>query len=370
VAEETGFQPDWTTPPAETIRRALIRRGWSFADLAIAMNVEEETASALIEGDTEIDEKNARGLAKAFNTSASFWTERQKQYHNDTGRLKQANIEKSWLRELPLRDMLRFGWVKPYHNDSQKISAALEFFGVSNVSEWKTRYRTDLAAAAFRTSLTFTANPVATTAWLRWANLQASKIRCNPWNAVLFRAALQKIRALTRRKQPEQFLSQLVQLCAECGVALVIARAPEGCRASGATRFILPSKAMIVMSFRYRSDDHFWFTFFHEAGHLLLHGEKALFLEDGSDVTAEEEREANEFASAQLIPPVSREELERLGGSIKNILRFAMKEGISPGIVVGQLQHHGHLAHNRLNRLKRRYAWTDTSDGKSILGMK
>ena len=100
MADETGFQPDWITSPAETIRRALIRRGWSVSDLADAMRVEEETASALIEGDAEIDEGNARGLAAAFNTSASFWIERQKQYANDTGRLKQSSIEKAWLREL------------------------------------------------------------------------------------------------------------------------------------------------------------------------------------------------------------------------------------------------------------------------------
>jgi HTH-type transcriptional regulator/antitoxin HigA len=370
VADETVFQPDWATSPAETIRRALIRRGWSLADLADAMNVDEDIASALAEGAAEIDERNAKALATAFNTSASFWTERQKQYFSDTGRLKQASIDKAWLRELPLRDMLRFGWVKPYQNDAQKISSALQFFGVSDVAEWKSKYRTDLAAAAFRTSLTFTSNPVATAAWLRWAALQASEIKCNAWSADSFRSALQKTRALTRRKHPEQFLPELVRLCAECGVALIIARAPEGCRASGATRFILPSKALIVMSFRYRSDDHFWFTFFHEAAHLLLHGKEALFLEDGSDVTAEEEDEANEFASALLIPPRSKSEFERLGASVKNILRFAMKEGISPGVVVGQLQHHGHLAHNRLNRLKRRYAWTQTPDGNFILEKK
>ena len=349
MADETGFQPDWATSPAETIRRALIRRGWSIADLAHAMGVEEDVASALAEGDIEIDERNARGLAAAFNTSANFWQERQKQYSHDTDRLKQASIEKAWLRELPLRDMLKFGWIKAYQNDAQKISAVLQFFGVSDLSEWKSRYRTDLAAAAFRTSLTFTSNPVSTAAWLRWADLQASEIVCSPWDADLFRSALKKIRSLTRRKHPDQFLPELVRICAECGVAVVIARAPEGCRASGATRFISPSKAMIVMSFRYRSDDHFWFTFLHEAAHLLLHGKKALFLEDGSDVTAEAENEANEFASMLLIPPSSKIEFERLGASVKNILRFAMKEGISPGVVVGQLQHHDRLPHNRLN---------------------
>ncbi len=41
------------------------------------------------------------------------------------------------------------------------------------------------------------------------------------------------------------------------------------------------------------TDDQFWFTFFHEAGHLLMHSHKAVFLEDGSDVSLKEEHEAN-----------------------------------------------------------------------------
>jgi len=334
------------------------------------MEVEEEIASALVEGSSEIDGPVAGRLAVAFNTSEDFWIARQRQYSDDTGRIKQASAELAWLRELPLRDMVRFGWIKPQQNDAQKIGAALQFFGVSDVGQWNGKYRSDLAAAAFRRSLTFTSSPVATAAWLRWAHLQASVIECRPWSAEGFRSALQMMKGLTRRKLPEQFLPELRRLCAECGVAPVIAPAPEGCRASGATRFITPSKAMIVMSFRYRSDDHFWFTFFHEAAHLLLHGDKALFLEDGSDVTEEEENEANEFSSSLLIPPGSKGAFDRLRASAKDIIRFAMKEGVSPGIVVGQLQHRGRLAHNRLNRLQRRYVLTYISDGRTTLEMK
>jgi hypothetical protein len=229
------------------------------------------------------------------------------------------------------------------------------------VAEWKSRYRADLTLAAFRTSLTFTSNPVATASWLRFAELQAQQIRTKPYNAAAFRAALAKLRALTRRKDPQQFVPELRRICADCGVALVIARAPEGCRASGATRFLTPAKAMTVMSFRYRSDDHFWFTFFHEAAHLLLHNKKALFLEDGSEVTSEEEQEANDFASTALIPTADKAELARLPLSAKAIMRFALKTGVSAGVVVGQLQHSGRLTHNRLNSLKRRWTWNDAT---------
>jgi Zn-dependent peptidase ImmA (M78 family) len=115
---------------------------------------------------------------------------------------------------------------------------------------------------------------------------------------------------------------------------------------------------MIVLSFRYRSDDQFWFTFFHEAGHLLLHGKKALFLEDDSDVTSSEEAEANEFAGRILIPEEFVPALMRLSTNAREVIRFAVKVGVSPGIVVGQLQHLGQIRPNRLNGLKRRYRWS------------
>jgi HTH-type transcriptional regulator / antitoxin HigA len=34
-----------------------------------------------------------------------------------------------------------------------------------------------------------------------------------------------------------------------------------------------------MLSFRYKTNDHFWFSLFHELAHLLLHGKKSLFLE-------------------------------------------------------------------------------------------
>jgi Zn-dependent peptidase ImmA (M78 family) len=104
------------------------------------------------------------------------------------------------------------------------------------------------------------------------------------------------------------------------------------------------------------SDDHFWFTFFHEAGHLLLHGENGFFLEGiESSTTAEEE--ANEFAAQILIPPEFQDELAQLRAKIYEVSRFARRLGVSPGIVVGQLQHLRKIRHNQLNGLKRRYTW-------------
>lgn len=211
--------------------------------------------------------------------------------------------------------------------------------------------------AAFRTSPSFDSRPAAVAAWLRQGEILAGQIECNSWDATRFRASLSGIRALTRQKDPKRFLVELSRLSAESGVAVVVVRAPSGCRASGATRFLSRDKALLMLSFRYLTDDQFWFTFFHEAGHLLLHSGSDLFLEGFDTPPTTPEQEANEFAARILIPAERQKELMALRANSLEVIRFAVRLGISPGIVVGQLQHVGKIKHNYLNGLKRRYTW-------------
>jgi Zn-dependent peptidase ImmA (M78 family) len=140
---------------------------------------------------------------------------------------------------------------------------------------------------------------------------------------------------------------------------VVVVRAPGGCRASGATRFLTKDKALLLLSFRYLTDDHFWFTFFHEAGHLLLHGERGFFLEGVDMPSTIEEDEANEFAANTLVPSEFQPTLLSLRADAHKVIRFAMKIGVSPGIIVGQLQHLGKIRQNQLNSLKRRFEWSE-----------
>jgi Zn-dependent peptidase ImmA (M78 family) len=241
------------------------------------------------------------------------------------------------------------------------LTACLRFFDVADVSAWHARYRREVSVAAFRTSPTLEANPYAVTAWLRQAEIESAQIACHRWDRGAFIAKLPEMRTLSRLKDPQQFLPHLQVLCASCGVALVVVRAPKGCRASGATRFLSTEKALIALSFRHRTDDHFWFTFFHEAAHLILHAKDALFLEDGSDVTETEEAEANEFAARVLVPKEYIVELASLRPNLKSIVAFARRLGVAPGIVVGQLQHIRRIRRDQLNSLKRRYAWDQNS---------
>ena len=168
------------------------------------------------------------------------------------------------------------------------------------------------------------------------------------------------MRRLTRTKDPKRFIPELIRRCAECGVAVAVVRAPAGCRASGATRFLSPDRALLLLSFRYLSDDQFWFTFFHELGHLLLHGETELFLED-LDVSGEKDKyesEANSFAESLIIPPEFKRDLTEVRLEMRSLVRLAHKIGVSAGLVVGQLQHSGRIPQRHFNGLKVRYDWS------------
>jgi hypothetical protein len=240
-----------------------------------------------------------------------------------------------------------------------EVQASLDFFGVFSAREWHEKYARVEQLAAFRTSRSFESRPAAVAAWLRQGEVLGERIECGPWNPSSFETSLSQIRRLTREKGPNKFLPSLREMCAENGVAFVVVRCPNGCRASGATRMLAPDKVLLQLSFRYLANDQFWFTFFHESGHAVLHSNKGLFVDGIGDKKSIEEREADDFAERVILPGALREELKSLRVESAEIIRFAQKAGVAPGLIVGQLQHAGKLQHNKLNTLKRRYKWDD-----------
>ncbi len=351
----TNFQPDWAYPPGQTISELLDYRGWTQSEFAENLDESLSKVSNLISGQEEITSSLARKLSLVFGSTEDFWISREKQYRSSLVHLEK-NIK--WLKKFPIRHMQDQGLIPRKRSDFEKISACLEYFGVPSVSDWNDTYEGSHRLAAYRKSPTFESDEAATIVWLRQGEVFASKNQTEIWDAKKFMAALPEIRELTLIKSPKDFIPKLMELCASCGVSVVISPTPPKCRASGVSRFLSKQKAQIMLSVRYLSDDHFWFTFFHEAAHLLLHSESPIFIE-GLDVNSDqEEGEANEYAAETLIPIEFREELRQLPINYRSVIKFSKKVGISPGIVVGQMQHLGTCPRNRLNKLKVRYSWS------------
>lgn len=357
------FSPDYAVPPGETLLETIQTLGMSQADLAERTGRPLKTINEIIKGKTAITSETALQLERVLGVSASFWNNLERNYREARARLdEQGRLQNqlAWLEQIPIKDMIKLQWIVALDDPIEQFQAVLQFFGVASPDQWKHIW--GKPSAVFRQSRAFQSDPGAVAAWLRKGELDAQKIGCQPYDSAKFTAALDQARALTTTL-PDEFCPALTHLCAEAGVAVVFVPELPKARASGATRWLLPTKALIQLSLRYKTDDHLWFTFFHEAGHIVLHGKRDVFLE--SDIPADEkERQANDFAANLLINPDNLKRLVETGThrSKAGIKQFAKGTGIAPGIVVGRLQHDNLLPQTHCNDLKRHFVWKNQCD--------
>ena len=357
---ETSFQPDWFSKPGDTLLTLMEQQELTSEDLAKKLKCSITVVRGLLSGTVGVDDNLAAALSKHVGGTPKFWQVRQAKYQSALSRAADAVPEKvaaDWVKRFPRADMAKYEWIKTPRTRDELVKAYLAYFSVNDPAEWEARYADFLKITAFRTSQTFKSKVGALSAWLRQGEIEATHLQCAPWNPKALRSRLEEIRVLTKAKNPKYFLPRIRRVCAKTGVAVVFVQAPSGCAASGASRFITPKKAMVILSFRYLSDDHFWFTFFHEIGHLLLHKENLTFIDGEEKISNTMEREANEFSEHVLVPQSRREELMDLEPRRESIIRFAYSVGVSAGIVVGQLQHHKVIGPNQMNFLKRRFNW-------------
>lgn len=355
------YTPEIVSLPGETIQEILDDRQMTQAELADRMGRPKKTINEIVKGKASITPETALQLERALGVSATFWNRLEQNYQEYLARRQEEDrlVEHiDWAGGFPFAELVKRGYLRKTRDKVDRVRQLLDFFGVATPEQWRLVYQQP--QASFRHARTFKSKPEHLAAWLRIGELEARGIDCEPYEKSRFEASLREARSLTR-KDPGSAAKELIGVCARSGVAIAFVPQLPKSRVSGATRWLSPSKALIQLSLRYKTDDQLWFSFFHEAGHILLHGKRETFLDearrsDGSD----EEKEANEFAAEFLI---SSEALERLdpettGRLTKARVRtFAKELGIAPGIVVGRLQFMKWLRYDYFNDLKISLRW-------------
>jgi HTH-type transcriptional regulator / antitoxin HigA len=352
------FRPDYAVLPGETLLETIAAMGMSQAELAERTGRPKKTVNEIIMGKAAITPETAIQLERVLGAPASFWNNLEQNYQETKARIEeQKRLEKqtSWLDKIPVAELIKRGFVNKGENRVEQLKAILNFFGVASTDAWDDQL--SKAEVAYRRSNIKKDNEGIVATWLRLGELAAYKIACRNYNEKSFKDALKQIRTLTV-ENPEKFVPTTKKLCSDAGVALLFVKEFPKLGVSGATWWMNSKKAVIQLSLRYKSDDHLWFSFFHEAGHILLHGKKAMFLDDGIKSSEVTEIEANKFAADFLIEPkhyrlfVKKEDFSKTA-----IKQYAASIGIAPGIVVGRLQHDGHLPFGHCNELKRSLIW-------------
>lgn len=357
-----SFEPNWASPPGATIVRLMVTREIGADDLADGLGLDRPDFSLLLNGNARITPTLASALADHLGSTPRFWLARDKTYLSELARLSAAeDTTANWTKAMPVASMRKFGWIDRSVKKACLQDALLSFFDCSSLPDWNSRYSGGIGAVAFRRSSAFDVDEMATLVWLRAGERQALQIDLPTFDPKGFVDLVPRLRRLSVFKKPSLFLPRLVEACRTVGVAVTTARAPDGCRASGATWKLASGNPIIHLSFRHRAEDHFWFTFFHEAGHVVMHGDSHLDVEGGDPSihgSSKEENEANLFAQEFLLPREFRKALLNRPHP-QAILKAAKAVGVTPGIIVGQLEKAKALQPGRLTSMKHRYRWED-----------
>jgi addiction module HigA family antidote len=346
------------SPPGDTIQETIDMMGMTQAELAERMGRPKEKVNDVIKGREPISTSTAFQLEKVLGVPASFWLNREKEYRKELFELDEQAFYEScigWLKNFPLLQMKKLAWLPYTREKPVLVEALLKYFGVATPDEWSRIYVHEEVSVAFRVSLANTQNPHAVSAWLRRGELQAKELNVPAFDKKRFREKLFAIKELAY-ELPDDFAIQLQQMCTECGVAVVYTPNLPKAPISGATRWF-HNKPIIQLSGRFKTDDHFWFTFFHEAGHIILHGKKDIFLEnlEGTEIDQVKEEEANEFAAKMLMHQMAFKAVENSFPLYdERILELAEEWRIPPGVIVGRLQHLDKLTYKQFNNLKRK----------------
>lgn len=364
------FFPDYALHPGVFLEEELESQSMPQSELAKRTGITPKTVNSIIKGGAPISSDTAVIFESVLGKSASYWINLESQYQ-----IHRANMEKdkkltkelSILKELDLRSLIKNKWITKFDDQLLQLKELYKFFGVASKKQIPEVW--SQIAVSYRTSQQFKQSELHILSWLRRGEIIARDIVCDPFNAKTFRKALSECRKLTTKNFIEM-KDELRDLCAKCGVAVVYVPEIKNVSTSGAARWLDKDKALIQLSLRGKRDDKFWFNFYHEAGHILLHGRKEQFIDNNGKANplsedsyhTEEnrfkEKEADEFAANFLIP---RKEFSKFAEtkdfSKQNIVAFAKAQGISTGIVVGQLQSRSYVDWNQFHDLKNVYAF-------------
>jgi HTH-type transcriptional regulator/antitoxin HigA len=300
MATEKRVYSDLPIPPGEYLAEVLAAKGMAQAELARRIGRPTQAVNEIIKGEKAITPATALQLEKALDVPAHIWAGLESRYQLIKARLEERkNLpkESAFLQRTPYKQLEDLDCVERTGDNELKIRELHRFYGVSSLANLPGIKSYE---ASFRGGATGEASSYALAAWIRCAEMRAKEASAEPFDKGKLRKSLGDIRALNT-KGPDEFMPELERLLSRCGVVLVMLPHFPKADAHGATFWIKPDKAVILMNIRGKWTDIFWLRLFHGIGHLLLH-QKKTYIDDGHVLPelARQENEADEFAACFL----------------------------------------------------------------------
>lgn len=291
--------------PGETLDEKLQEMGMGVKEFATRVSKPEKTIIAVLRGKSTITPEMAVSFEMVTKIPANMWLAHQKRYDEFIARKKRESALKEgmkWAQQFPYTEIADLGWFSDIihidENSKDIVDTLCRFFAVSSPKGWEDFYLNQRLRVAFSITLAETCDPYALSAWLRRGEILADGVSLSiKYSAKNLRNILEDISAL-RCSETDMKEEKLVELLGSIGIKLIFTETLSTAPVKGCARYIC-GVPCIQLAKVFDSELDFWYTLFHEIGHILLHGKKDIFIENVNygDKDPEKEKEANAFAS-------------------------------------------------------------------------
>ena len=284
--------------PGYYIKEIIDESGLTQEDFAKRLDTTPKNLSLLIRGEQSLSIDIAMKLSRMIGTSVNYWLNLQNAYD---ALIAEFKSEEELDKERIIFEYLDY----KYFRDN---------YGLPDLSG-----KTDEQIKAIRKFLNVATN-------------KSLKTEAPKFNKKKFQDAVKY--ALTLTRNHEEFYTLIRKAFMEAGVIFVILPNIEGSKTNGATKKI-GDNIMLMVNDRKLNADSFWFTLFHEIGH-IINGDYGISFDKE---TGQQEEAADIFADDNLIPREQYIEfVQQACFDLQSIREFADSINRDPGIVLGRLQ--------------------------------
>jgi HTH-type transcriptional regulator / antitoxin HigA len=327
--------PNYIVTTGDFIAEWMEDEGINAAELARRLGVTRKHVSELLSGKAPLSHTLALALERVTGVPARVWNQYESGYRTDLARVQESEqLETQYekAKAFPITYLRKWNVITAAARDrAETVRQLLAVLGVASLDAFETTWAH--GSVAYRRAAVGRDNAPALATWLALAERHHDGLRDVPkFNRVGLQSLIPELCHLTRG-EPSDSIQAAVEKLRGVGVVLCLIPPVSGLGIHGATRWV-NGTPVVQLSLLWKSDDQFWFTLFHELGHVQLHGEKELYL-NGEQSTAEDE--ANIYASDVLIPNKYVPRLPR-NRDIAAVTALADELGIAPSIVLGRAQ--------------------------------
>ncbi|NCB43813.1 MAG: addiction module antidote protein, HigA family [Clostridia bacterium] len=356
-----GLSRDLIIHPGESLNEMLEDRNMAQVELAMRTGVSEKHVSSIVRGRSSISVSFAKKLEYALGVDASFWLNLQMNYDKELLDFEEANCITTEERDIlsRMKDIIYFlrknGHIGFVTDDASTVVDLRMFLGVSKLT-----IIPDLTQnIVYRIQNTQNTNvdDYILYSWLRICEVEASKIKIKEaLDKELLLSKLPVIKKLMALP-PAEVRTELTKVFAHCGIAFCIVEHFQGAPVQGFIKMIEGDALILCITLRQAFADIFWFTLFHEIGHILNDDIKGKFIDFDSTKT-DIEGNADAFARDILLDANDYKSFViESNFALESLKAFAKTQKVEPFIVIGRLQKEGYLSYKDFYKEKTRYKW-------------